>query len=315
MTKYREIDLSRIRTYSVNKRKNKTEVKRFAKVTRPADLISSFLRKLPDYLKAKELNEFVDLMIQAKRKEKPIIFMLGAHVIKCGLSPVLIDLMKRGFVSLIALNGAGAIHDFEIACWGGTSEDVDTGIRKGSFGMAKQTSELFNRASLLAAEKNMGLGEALGWSLVKKKSRYQNYSILAWAYRLDIPATVHVGFGTDIVHQHPNFDPAATGETTFRDFKILAGAVSRLGNGGVVLNVGSAVLLPEVFLKALSIARNLNKGVGNFHTANFDMIQHYRPSVNVVKRPIQGKGKGFSFTGHHEIMIPLLAWSLKGKYT
>jgi len=313
MSKYQAIDLSRIKTYSVTKRKSKTEIGKFAKVSKPTDSISTFRNKLPKYLKAEELDQFVKIIQNARKRNKPIIFMLGAHVIKCGLSPVIIDLMKHGFISLIALNGAGAIHDFEIAKWGVTSEDVDESIRKGVFGMAKETAELFNRASLLAPREDMGLGEALGKSLLKDKSPYSKYSILAWAYRLNIPVTVHIGFGTDIVHQHPNFDAGSTGKATFRDFKILANMVAKLNNGGVVLNIGSAVFLPEVFLKALSVTRNIKKKVDNFYTANFDMIQHYRPNVNVVLRPTQNKGKGFSFTGHHEIMIPLLAWMLKIK--
>jgi hypothetical protein len=311
MSKYQEIDLSKIKTYSVTERKSKTEIGKFAKIVHPTDSISTFLDKLPKYLKAEELNQLVRIMLNAKKRRKPIIFMLGAHVIKCGLSPVIIDLMKEGLVSLVALNGAGAIHDFEIAKWGVTSEDVDQSIKTGSFGMTKQTAELFNRIPVLAAKGDMGLGEALGLSLTKDKSPYLKYSISAWAYRLNIPLTVHIGFGTDIVHQHPNFDPANTGKATFRDFKILANMVANLNDGGVVLNIGSAVLLPEVFLKCLSVARNIKKKVEKFYTANFDMIQHYRPNVNVVLRPTQDRGKGFSFTGHHEIMIPLLAWMLK----
>ncbi|MCJ7507338.1 MAG: hypothetical protein MUO85_01240 [candidate division Zixibacteria bacterium] len=313
MSKYQEIDLSRIKTYSVTKRKSKTEISKFAKVSKPTDSISTFRNKLPKYLKAEELNQFVKIMQNARKRNKPIIFMLGAHVIKCGLSPVIIDLMKQGFVSSIALNGAGAIHDFELARWGATSEDVGESIKKGFFGMAKETAELFNRASLLASKEDMGLGEALGRNLLKDKSPYSKYSILAWAYKLNIPVTVHIGFGTDVVHQHPNFDAGSTGKTTFRDFKILAYMVAKLYDGGVVLNIGSAVFLPEVFLKTLSVARNIKKKVDNFYTANFDMIQHYRPNVNVVLRPTQDKGKGFSFTGHHEIIIPLLAWMLKVK--
>lgn len=313
MSKYQEIDLSKIRTYLVTKRKSKSHIGKFAKVVGPKDSIFAFSKKLPKYLKAEELNQFVDIMVKAKKRNKPIIFMLGAHVIKCGLSPIIIDLMKNGFVSLIALNGAGAIHDSEIAKWGATSENVDKSIKGGSFGMIKETAELFNKVSLLAQERDMGLGEALGFSLINNKSRYLGYSISAWAYKMNIPVTVHVGFGTDIVHQHPNFEPSATGEATFKDFKILANIVAKLNNGGVVLNIGSAVLLPEVFLKTLSVARNIKKKVGNFYTANFDMIQHYRPNVNVVLRPTQSSGRGFSFTGHHEIMMPLLAWMLKSK--
>jgi hypothetical protein len=314
MSKFKRADLSKIKTYSIYTRKSKTQIEKFAKTIQAGDSISVFQSKLPKYLKAEELNQFVKIVRKARKTGKPIIFMLGAHVIKCGLSPVIIDLMKEGFVSLIALNGAGAIHDFEIAKWGFTSEDVGESIKNGSFGMSKQTADFFNGISLLAQEKDLGLGEALGLTLVKDKAPYAKHSLLAWAYKLNIPITVHIGFGTDIVHQHPSFDPCATGQATFNDFKILSDTAGRLNNGGVVLNVGSAVLLPEVFLKALSVARNINKKVINFHTANFDMIQHYRPNVNVVQRPVQNGGKGFYFTGHHEIMIPLLAWMLKAGY-
>jgi len=313
MSKYGRIDLGKIRTYSIHSRKSKTLIGGFARKTGAKDSISVFRSKLPKYLKARELNEFIEIMKKARKANKPIIFMLGAHVIKCGLSPVIMDLMGEGFVSLIALNGAGAIHDFEIAKWGLTSENVDESIKQGSFGMAKQTADLFNKNSVLARKRDLGLGEALGLNLLRDKAPYVKYSLLACAYRANIPVTVHVGFGTDIVHQHPSFDPCATGQATFNDFKTLCDVVSGLSEGGVVLNVGSAVLLPEVFLKALSVARNLKDKVNKFHTANFDMIQHYRPNVNVVERPTRNGGRGFSFTGHHEIMIPLLAWMLKSE--
>ncbi len=329
MSKYTRIDLKKIKTYSIRSRRNKTQIKNFGK---PLDLdsdIYGFLKSLPKYLKAEDLKSLIDSIVNAKRKKKPIILMLGAHPIKCGLSPVLIDLMEEGFVTLLATNGAGAIHDLEIAFWGKTSEQVEQGIEDGSFGMAKQTGEIFNFISTFACQKDLGLGEAIGKRISELKARFKKHSLLANAYRLNVPACVHVAFGTDIVHQHPNFDPASTGKATYADFKILADEVSRLNNGGVVLHFGSAVILPEVFLKALSVARNIkgihlqgkSRGIHpegksrgkiqNFTTANFDMIQHYRPNVNVVLRPTQKSGHGFSFTGHHEIMIPLLAWALK----
>jgi hypothetical protein len=226
--------------------------------------------------------------------------------------------MQNGFISLLATNGAGAIHDLEIALWGKTSEEVETSIQDGSFGMAKETAEIFNQVSSFAQKESMGLGEALGKKIWELKAKFRKYSLLANAFKLRIPVTVHVAFGTDIVHQHPNFDPSSTGVATHTDFEILANEVSKLNNGGVVLHFGSAVILPEVFLKALSVARNI-KGkarpdegrIENFTTANFDMIQHYRPNLNVVLRPTQKSGQGFSFSGHHEIMMPLLAWALK----
>ena len=310
MSKYKKIDLNKIRTYPIRRRRSKAQTDDFA---RPIDRdagVTDFLGSLPRCLKAEDLRSLVQLILKAKRKSKPIIFMLGAHPIKCGLSPVLIDLMKNGFVTSLSTNGAGAIHDLEVAFWGKTSE-VERGIEDGSFGMARETSEMFNQISSFAGQNDLGLGEALGKRMLQLKANFKKHSLLASAYGLNIPACVHVAFGTDIVHQHPNFDPAAAGKATYTDFQILAHQVSRLGNGGVVLHFGSAVILPEVFLKALSVARNVKGKVGNFTTANFDMIQHYRPNVNVVLRPTQSSGKGYSFTGHHEIMIPLLAWALK----
>jgi hypothetical protein len=311
MSNYQKIDLNKVKTYSIKGRKSKTQIKNFGKPLSSKCDMGGFLKSLPKCLRANDFKKLLDSIIKAKRKGKPIIFMCGAHVIKCGLSPVLIDLMQNGFVSLLATNGAGAIHDFEIAFWGKTSEEVGEGIQDGSFGMVKETAEVFNQISSLAQKENMGLGEAIGKNIRESKAKFRKYSLLANACKLKIPVTVHVAFGTDIVHQHPNFDPSATGWATHNDFKILANEISKLNNGGVVLHFGSAVILPEVFLKALSVARNIKGGIENFTTANFDMIQHYRPNLNVVLRPTQKSGQGFSFSGHHEIMIPLLAGALK----
>lgn len=311
MTHYGRIDLKKVKTYSIKGRHSKTQIKNFGKPLSSESDISSFLESLPKCLKADDFRKLLNSIAKAKRRGKPIIFMFGAHVIKCGLSPVLIDLMQNGFISLLATNGAGAIHDFEIALWGKTSEEVERSIQDGSFGMAKETAEIFNQISLLAQKENMGLGEAIGKKIWELKAKFRKYSLLANAFKLRIPVTVHIAFGTDIVHQHPNFDPSSTGRATHIDFEILANEVSKLNNGGVVLNFGSAVILPEVFLKALSVARNINGRIENFTTANFDMIQHYRPNLNLVLRPTQKSGQGFSFSGHHEIMLPLLAWTLK----
>ncbi len=311
MSKYLHVDLNRAKTHSVKSRKSKIRVSDFAKPLGSGSKVDDFLRSLPRCLKAEDLKALVASMLGARRKKKPIIVMMGAHPIKCGLSPVLTDLMKEGFVNVLATNGAGAIHDLEIAFWGKTSEEVEKGIEDGSFGMSRETADLFNRMSCRASQNDQGLGEALGDGILGLKARFRKLSLLANAYRLNIPACVHVAFGTDIVHQHPTFDPAATGRATHKDFKILAHQVSRLDGGGVVLHFGSTVVLPEVFLKALSVARNLKGRVKGFTTANFDMIQHYRPNLNVVTRPTRASGRGFSFTGHHEIMIPLLAWVLK----
>jgi hypothetical protein len=311
MSRYRRIDLSRVKTYPVRSRKSKTGVSQLGKPLGPKSSMSDFLNHLPKCLKAEDFKALVGSILKARQKNKPIILMLGAHPIKCGLSPLLIDLMQDGLVTCLATNGAGAIHDLEMAFWGKTSEEVERGIDDGSFGMAKETGETFNRICSFACRNDLGLGEALGRRFLELKARFGKHSLLAGAYRLKIPACVHVAFGTDIVHQHPSFDPASTGVATYEDFKILADQVSRLNNGGVVLHFGSTVILPEVFLKALSVARNVRGPVERFTTANFDMIQHYRPNLNLVLRPTQRSGKGFSFTGHHEIMIPLLAWALK----
>jgi hypothetical protein len=311
MSKYRRIDLNRLKTYSVRSRKSKTQVASFGKPLKTKSDIQEFLDNLPGYLKAKDFQALLEAIVAARRRKKPIILMLGAHPIKCGLSPILIDLMRNGFISTLATNGAGAIHDLEIAFWGKTSEEVEKGVSDGSFGMARETADIFNRLSATAGQKDLGLGEAIGKEILEQKAKFRKLSLLASAYRMNIPACVHVAFGTDIVHQHPSFDPASTGKATYTDFRMLAQQVSKLNNGGVVLHFGSAAVLPEVFLKALSVARNVKGKVEKFTAANFDMIQHYRPNVNVVLRPTRKSGKGFSFTGHHEIMIPLLAWALK----
>jgi len=313
MSLYKQIDLTRIKTIPFSTRKSKTQVKDFARPLSKKKSIKEFLDNLPKYLKSNDLKALVNAIYQARIKKKPIIFMFGAHIVKLGLSPVIIDLMRNKFISLLSTNGAGAIHDFEIGVWGKTSEEVEKGLQKGSFGMSEETSRLFNQISKRAVSSGQGLGEKVGEFLLKNRVKFRRYSLLANAYRLRIPVTVHVGIGTDIVHQSPHFDPASTGQATFTDFKIFAQEVSELHNGGVVLHFGSAVILPEVFLKALSVARNIKGKVENFTTANFDMIQHYRPKMNLVIRPTQGKGKGYSFTGHHEIMLPLLAWALKDR--
>jgi hypothetical protein len=313
MSFYKEIDLQKIKTYSISKRKSKTEVSNFAGICQKNSGMSQLLESLPKCLKANEFKKLLKAIYLARKKEKPIIFMLGAHIIKCGLSPIIIDLMENHFISSIALNGAGAIHDFEISFWGKTSEEVEDTLHQGKFGMALETSWFFNQISACAGKNELGLGEGLGESISSSKAKYKKYSILANAHRLKIPVTVHIALGTDIVHQHPNFDPASVALASHRDFKILTEEVSRISNGGVVINFGSAVILPEVFLKAFSVAVNIKGEIKDFTTANFDMIQHYRPNVNVVLRPTRGKGQGFSFSGHHEIMLPLLALALKSE--
>jgi len=253
-----------------------------------------------------------DEILRARARRRPVIWGLGAHVIKVGLSPVVIDLMERGLATAIALNGAGVVHDFELAVAGRTSEDVEAGLVTGSFGMARETGEEVNRAIVEGDRDGLGVGAAVGRHLATRRprARHLDTSLLAAAWRLGVPATVHVAIGTDIVHLHPACDPAAVGRATHLDFRTFAGEVARLGGGGVYLNVGSAVVLPEVFLKAVTLARNLGHRLSDFATANLDFLQSYRPAVNVVERPVKGSGRGYRLTGHHEILVPLLAAAL-----
>ncbi len=311
MSKYEQIDLARVHTYPVQQRFSKVHREELARPFRRGDFFETFYDSLPNILAAKDLREFVQHLLAARAQGKPIIVMMGAHVIKVGLSPILVDLMQRGFITCLAMNGAGVVHDTELALFGQTSEEVADGLADGSFGMAAETGEFINGTVARARGREVGLGEAMGEALVKAPGAGVKLSLLANAYAREIPVTVHVGIGTDIIHQHPNADGAAYGELSYRDFKIFAAQVARLNQGGVVLNLGSNVLLPEVFLKALTVARNIAPPVNNFFTANFDMFNHYRPRVNVVQRPTLQGGKGYNFIGHHEIMIPLLAAALK----
>lgn len=312
MSKYKKIDLAKVKTYSIKNRKSKVELNLLANIFDPkTDSFGRFLDSLPKFLAVNDLKEFSQLIVKAKKKNKPIIFMIGAHVIKVGLSPILIDLMKNNFISAIAMNSAGAIHDSELAFFGKTSEDVAAGISDGSFGMAEETGEFINSTLSKYEHSNLGYGEALAVEMKLRKAKNKKLSLIYNAYELNKPVTVHAAIGTDITHQHPNVNGSAIGKLSLNDFQILCEVVSKLGNGGVVANIGSNVILPEVFLKALTIARNLGHKVFNFTTANFDFIQHYRPRVNVVQRPTQDGGKGFMFTGHHELMIPLLAAMIK----
>jgi len=263
---------------------------------------------LPKILAADQLREVAARVVSGREKQRPLIWGMGAHVLKVGLAPVVIDLMERGFITAIALNGAGIVHDFETAIAGQTSEEVDAVLGSGQFGMAQETGEEINRAIVEGDRDGLGLGGSVGRYISHRRgTRFRKFSVLAAAYRLQIPATVHVAIGTDIVHMHPSCDPGAVGRASHLDFRILAAEVAKLRGGGVYLNIGSAVLLPEVFLKAVTLARNLGHRLEDFTTANLDFIQSYRPNTNVVRRPTQGVGRGFSLTGHHEILIPLLA--------
>ena len=313
MSKYKQIRLSGVKTVSIKKRKSKVSPKDFARVVVPQKArVAEFIDSLPRILMANELRALVGDIARSRRRNKPVILMMGAHVIKVGLSPLVIDLVRRGIITHVAMNSAAAIHDVETAMWGQTSEDVAVNILDGKFGMWKETGEFINRALVRGfSETSEGYAEALAKKLIASKAPYRSVSILAACYEQSVPVTVHAAIGTDITHQQPSMDGAATGEMSFRDFKIFANSVKDLKGGGVVLNVGSAVILPEVFLKALTVARNLGYKARGFSTANFDMIRQYRPQVNVVERPTQTYGRGYSFTGHHEIMFPLLAAMIK----
>jgi hypothetical protein len=306
MTKFDPIDLNKLKTYPLDSRNSKVSVEDFAVPwTRGLDL-RTFLDRLPSILAAGDLQAVIAAIVAAARERKTIVMGMGAHVIKVGLNPLVIDLMQRGVLTALAMNGAGIIHDLELAMQGRTSEDVAASLGDGSFGMARETGEFLSRAIQTAGEKRLGLGAAVGAAILAADLPYKDISLLAACARLNVPATVHVAMGTDIIHMHPGFDPAAAGAASHRDFRIFASVVATLQQG-VYLNVGSAVIMPEVFLKATTLVRNLGSRLENFTTVNMDFIKHYRPMTNVVHRPTSGGGRGISLVGHHEIMLPLLA--------
>jgi hypothetical protein len=307
MTKkdFTPLDRSKIKTYSISKRKSKVSLDTLAKPPKPNMTLKDFVDGLPDVLAASDIREVIKSVAKAVKDDRPVIASMGAHVIKVGLSPLIIDLMEKKILSLVAINGAGIIHDFELAYAGFTSENVDTAIDDGTFGMAKETGEMLNGAISEGAKCGIGLGMAVGDMIEKKKLPNRESSILAAGARLDIPVTVHVAIGTDIIHMHPTAEGDAIGKTSMADFLTFASAVSNL-SGGVYFNIGSTVLLPEVFLKAISLARNLGNDVRDFMTVDMDFTRHYRPQTNVVKRPTSSGGRGISLVGHHEIMLPLL---------
>lgn len=304
---YLPIDFTKIKTYPLSERKNRVKIKDFAKPLEKGGKATELLNSFPHILMGESFREVTKAIAYAYHKDKMVISAMGAHVIKCGLSPVIVDLMKRRVIKAVALNGAGPIHDFEVALIGETSEDVAEGLEKGMFGMVEETGRLINEAINGNSNKDIGMGYVLGEKLIKLNAPYNKYSILATGVQLGIPVTVHVAIGTDIIHMHPTANGAAIGEKSFIDFRLLCSIVADLDNGGVFLNIGSAVILPEVFLKALTLARNLGYKVENFTTVNLDMYQHYRPTQNVVKRPTSKSGKGYTLLGRHEILIPLLA--------
>jgi hypothetical protein len=307
-----QIDLSAVVLRSVAERASKMGRGDVAVPYEPDAGFASFVASLPETLKAKDLRALARAIGAARRAGHPVILLMGAHVVKVGLAPVIIDLMERGILTTVAMNSAAAIHDTESALFGHTSEDVAASLQDGSFGMWRETGDAINGALARAfREEAYGYGEAVGRMVLAAAADGADRSILACGVQRTVPVTVHAAIGTDITHQQPTMDGAATGELSFRDFRVLAKAMCGLGPGAVVLNVGSAVILPEVFLKALTVVRNLGHETRGFTAANFDMIQHYRPNVNVVQRPTLGGGTGYTFTGHHEIMIPLLAAMVK----
>ncbi len=308
------LDFDGISTYPIESRKSKVHAGMFGKPMDGSENVLALVSKLPHILAGDHLRTLIRAILYARTSRKPIIWGLGGHVIKVGLGPIINDLMFHGFVTGIAMNGSAAIHDFEVAFRGATSEEVEDQIDSGRFGTARETGEFMNAAINEGAANGIGMGESLGRFIHRNQPpfSYDALSILAQAYHHNIPVTVHVAVGTDIIHIHPSTSGASLGETTYRDFRLLCTMTKELNAGGVYLNLGSAVILPEVFLKAISIVRNLGFELGEFTTANLDFIQHYRPTQNVLKRPTQHSGQSVALTGHHEILIPLLAAALKG---
>jgi hypothetical protein len=306
---YDAFDLSGVRTYPLAERASKVTVTDFARPYRRGDGIGGFVDRLPRLLAGGDFRAVVEGVLTARRNDRAIVWGIGAHVLKTGLSPIVIDLMRRGVVSALATNGAGLIHDFEIALAGSTSEDVDAALGPGQFGMAHETGTEINEAIREGVGRGLGIGQAVGRYLLQRSPSHVQHSLLATAASLEIPVTVHVAVGTDIIHMHPHASGAAIGEGSLRDFHYFASCVARLANG-VYLNCGSAVVLPEVFLKAVALARNAGHSLEGLITVNLDFLRHYRPQVNVVSRPTVGVGRGYALTGHHELLIPLLAAAL-----
>ena len=304
------IDRSRVRTVSARARTSRVRTSQEATPHRPGASLRSFLAALPDVLAGADLRAVVEAAALAARREKLLLWGFGAHLIKVGLAPVMVDLMRRELVGGVLMNGAGCVHDLELAMMGRTSEDVARALDDGSFGMARETADGLNAAIATGYAAGLGMGEAVGRAILAGRYPHQDRSILASAVRLGIPITVHVAIGTDIHHMHASADGAALGATSYRDFETLARLVAAL-EGGVLFNIGSAVILPEVFLKALALSRNLGHRVDRFTTVNIDFIRQYRPQLNVVERPTRRGGRGYSLTGHHEILLPLLAFLIE----
>ncbi len=306
-SKYTRIDPTNLKTMSIEDRKSKVSVRDFARPCKPAATVAELLDSLPDILAGRTIRTVIDRIVAARSKGKPVIAAMGAHVIKCGLSPIVADLIRRRVITAIALNGAGAIHDVEVACFGETSEDVVDGMREGMFGMVRETADFLNQGARTAAREDLGLGEALGRTLVERDVPHRGVSLLAAAYESDVPVTIHVCVGCDIVHMHPSADGAAIGRSSMADVRILEQAMTDLGDGGVLMNIGSAVVLPEAILKALNMVINLGHDIRAMTGVNLDFVQHYRSNQQVVSRVRELGGDGISLTGHHELMIPLIA--------
>jgi len=304
--KYRQIDVTRIKTYSVRERLSTVSIDASASSHARGRSFAEFVGALPDFLAEKDLKAVAGAVISARNNQRPVILGMGAHPIKVGLSPLIIDLMKQGIITAFASNGASIVHDFEISFMGQTSEDVARELCTGTFGMGRETGQLINRAITEGVRNGLGIGRSMGKFIDASDFPNRDRSIFREAFKLEIPATVHVAIGSDIIHMHPEADGASIGEGSLRDFRLLSSVVADL-EGGVYINLGSCVVLPEVFLKALTVARNLGHKVEEFTTVNMDFIQHYRPQQNVLKRPTMGKGQCYALTGHHEIMFPLLA--------
>jgi hypothetical protein len=314
VSRYKEqpLDFSALQTVPIRERGGKVRVEDLATPYRKGAGFEGWLESLPRILAADSFRYLVDALVQARAARKPLLWGLGGHVIKCGLAPVLIDLMRRGYGTAFAMNGAAAIHDFEIAVAGRTSEDVEAVLPDGRFGVAEETGREINQAIVQGDRDSLGAGEALGRRLQEiADPRCRAQSLLFEAYRLSVPVTVHVAVGADTPHTHPEADGAAIGRSSHLDFRLFSSLVAQLNQGGVYLNVGSAVIMPEVFLKAVSAVRNLGHPLAEFTTANLDFLQHYRPRVNVLERPhARAGGRGIAITGHHELMLPLLAAAL-----
>lgn len=305
------LSLADVKTYPLQSRPSKVNLNDFARPLNENASLQEFLDQLPDVLAVKNIRQIATHMRRARDLGKPIIWGIGGHVIKTGLAPLLIDLMKRGFITAFAGNGSVLVHDAEIAMVGSTSEDVDATLSEGGFGAAEETGQLLNDAAKSGTEDEIGLGEAVGRALLERNPKYRQYSLLCTAYENKVPFTAHLTIGGDIAHFHPSVDGASLGAASHTDFRLLAELVRRMNGGGVYLNVGSAVVLPEVFLKCVTLVRNLGYPLTDITTANFDFIQGYRPLTNVVRRPTEkGSGQGYSVTGHHELSIPLLAAEL-----